>query len=82
MMCMRERESKTLACSKNLKRCTCILFRAKRGPLLGLGRDRMASMATFRVPSKISFLLAKMNQAPSPALRISNMVSYIYEEPW
>ena len=40
----------------------------------------MASMATFRMPSKISFLLAKVNQAPSPALRISNMVSYIYEE--
>ena len=60
----------------------CALFRAKRGPLLGLGRDRMASMAIFRVPSKISFLLATVNQAPSPALRILNMVSYIHEEPW
>ena len=67
--------------------CYCVLillnfFRVKRGPLFGLGRDRMASMATFRVPSKISFLLATVNQAPSPALRISNMVSYIHEEPW
>ena len=57
-------------------------FWAKRGPLLGLGRDRMALMATFRVPSKISFLLAMVNQAPLPALMISNMVSYIHEEPW
>ena len=29
--------------------------------------------------SKISFLLATVNQAPSPALKISNMVSYIHE---
>ena len=40
------------------------------------------TMATFRVPSKISFLLATVNQAPSPALRMSNMVSHIHEEPW
>ena len=57
-------------------------FRAKWGSLLGLSRDRMASMATFRMPSKVSFWFATVNQAPSPALRILNMVSYIHEEPW
>ena len=58
-------------------------FRAKRGPLLALTRPRSYGfIATFRVPSKISFLLATVNQAPSPVLRISNMVSYIHEEPW
>jgi hypothetical protein len=50
-------------------------FRAKRGPLLGLSRDRTASMATFHVPSKILFLLATVNQAPSPALRMSTWLA-------
>jgi hypothetical protein len=35
-----------------------LLFRAKRGRI---GRDRMASMATFRVPFKISLLLTAVN---------------------
>ena len=36
----------------------------------------------FSCALQIAFLLAKVNQAPSPALRISNMVSYIQREPY
>ena len=39
-------------------------------------RDHMASVATFCVPSKRLFLLVTVNQAPSLALRMSNMVSF------
>ena len=53
---------------------------SKARPIFGLGQDNMASVATLYVPSKRSFLLATVNQAPSLALRRSNMVSYLHGE--
>ena len=41
----------------------------------------VASVATLCVPSKRPFLLAIVNLAPPPTLRMSNMVRYFHEEP-
>ena len=48
--------------------------------LCRVNQDRMTSMATFRVHSKTMFLLLTMNQAPSLALRISNMVNRFHKK--
>ena len=48
-----------------------------RSNAVWLDRGRMASMATICVPSKRSFLLATVNQVPSPTLWVANMVSTI-----
>ena len=59
----------------------CLYYSKQSEVLLGLCRDRMASVAISCVPSKRSFLLSTVNRAPSPTLRASNMVSYFHEEP-
>ena len=67
-----------------------LVFRVCMGDLnisgVQISRDRARprSYGFNGVPSETLFLLATVNQAPSPALRTSNMVSHfnIYEEPW
>ena len=56
------------------------IFPSEARSVLVFGRDRMASMAISCVPSKRSFFPARVNEVPSPALGMSNMVSYLHEQ--